>query len=640
MNARIPALIVVLLAGVLLIGRSARSGGSGPAAPHLAPGAGEVEPGVGEITLAAKQLIEDEAAVFSDVRPRPGTSSRKPALPSYDGLLVFPPGTPADESIQLVVYGSSSGEPRPVVVAPDGTFQVDESPELSLGFELEARYLRLTGAKPERERDLWVLRPQLGARVIGRVVAPWSSEQPVRSNVYVGQLPSTMAEWEALHGPRMNRLPTYLDRVENHVDEFAFDALPVGVPLVVEALAYMARPARERLTLSPGETRRIVFAPVRAVTLAGKLVSAVTSDLSEYRLRVSHLQEDGHWSTIWNGILQEQSGAFRIVGLPPGRLCLSAYYESSRAEIVLDAGPGDIEGIVLEVDRPNSIAGFVVWTDDELVADPVELHAGPVELPAEGDSPWRHQAGTDDGRFLFDRTVPGATYRVHAELRVEGAVVAKSETLTVTAPAEGVRLVLSRPATLEGVVTTAAGTPALSAYVYTDLGSWAQARDDGRFRIVVAPGAQRLAAYAEGHPPSEVHLVAPGPGESIGGLELSLGSQGARIRGEIVDEHGAPIAARMRVSVEREPASEMLFELFTTSTDAQGAFVIADLPVGAVSVSASQTGPSDDNPVDVHIREGSRIGVRERKWRAGPERVWLEADADHFVRLTARRTAN
>ena len=633
MNGRILALLAVLLAGVLLIGRSARSGGSGPAAADFAPGAGEVESSAGEITLAAESLIEDQASVFSDVRPRPVTSSREPALPSLHGLLVFPPGTPADESVQLVVHSSSSREPRSVVVASDGTFQVGGSLELPLRFALEARYLRLEGIEPERRGDLWVLRPRLGARVVGRVVAPWSSEQPVRSNLYVGQLPSTMAEWDALPGPRVERRPSYLDRIENHVDEFAFDALPAGVPLVVEALAYQARPARERLTLAPGETRRLVFTPIRAVTLAGRLVSAVESDLSEYRLRVHHLQESGHWSTIWSGILQEQSGAFRITGLPPGRLYLTAHYESSRAEIVLDAGPGDVEGILLEVDRPNSIVGFVVWADGDLVEDPVELFA-------EGDGPGYHHTETDTGRFLFDKTVPGATYRVHAELRVEDGLVAKSETLTVTAPAEGVRLVLARPATLEGVVTTAAGAPVLSAYVFTSLGSWARAGDDGHFSIVVAPGTQRLAAYAEGYPPSELYSVVPGPGQSIWGLELSLGSRGARIRGEIVDESGAPITVRMRISVEREPASGMLCEPFTTSTDARGAFVIADLPAGAVFISASQTRSSGDNPVEVHIGEWSLLGVRERKWSAGPERVWLAAGADHFVRLTARRMAN
>lgn len=630
MSVRILALLAVLLGGALLIGRLARIGGSGPDTSGMAPGAGEVMSSTAEITLAAKDPIEGEAPALSGVGTQPLTSQREPQRPSLDGLLVFPPGTPADESIQLVVSGCSSNEPRSVVVSSDGTFQVGGSLEPPLRFALEARYLRLAGVDPEREGELWVLRPRLGARVVGHVVAPWSSEQPVRSNVYVGRLPSTMAEWDALDEPIGRRRPTYLGWVENQVDEFAFDALPVGVPLVAEAFAYLARPVRERMTLAPGETRRIVFAPTRAVTLAGTLVSAVESDLSEYTLRVHHLQEDGHWSTVHSEVLQDHRGVFRIGGLPPGRLCLTADDDSSRAEIVLDTGPGDVEGIVLEVDRPNTIAGFVVWTDGELVGDPVDLLA-------ESDGPGHHQAGTDAGKFMFDKTAPGAIYRVHAELTVTSGLIAKSGTVTVTAPAEGVRLVLPRPARLEGVVTTAAGTPVPSAFVCTTLGPYAKVGDDGRFRILVPPGAHRLSAYAEGHPPSKMHPVVLGPGESIEGLELILGSRGARIRGKIVDEWGAPIAARMRVSVEREPANGSPFEPFTASTDTHGAFVIANLPVGTFFVSATQSHPSGDNPVEVSISRGSLLGVRERKWRVGPELVRLAEGADHFVLLTALR---
>ena len=83
-----------------------------------------------------------------------------------------------------------------------------------------------------------------------------------------------------------------------------------------------------------------------------------------------------------------------------------------------------------------------------------------------------------------------------------------------------------------------------------------------------------------------------------------------------------------------------LFELRTTTTDANGAFVIENLPAGEVFVSASQSRSSGDSPVDVHIREGSWLGVREHRWQAGPDRVRLAPSADHFVRMTARRVVN
>lgn len=70
----------------------------------MAPGAGEDRSGAAETPPASHALIEDGTLVLTDVRQGSPAPARETALPSFDGRLVIPPGTPADESLQLSVY--------------------------------------------------------------------------------------------------------------------------------------------------------------------------------------------------------------------------------------------------------------------------------------------------------------------------------------------------------------------------------------------------------------------------------------------------------------------------------------------------------------------------------------------------------
>lgn len=71
-------------------------------------------------------------------------------------------------------------------------------------------------------------------------------------------------------------------------------------------------------------------------------------------------------------------------------------------------------------------------------------------------------------------------------------------------------------------------------------------------------------------------------------------------------------------------------EPITTNTDAHGAFVIANLPAGAVLVWVLRTFPSSDDPVNVHIGEGPGVrvqlateldGLRTWSWPWRPPKV-------------------
>jgi hypothetical protein len=94
------------------------------------------------------------------------------------GRVVFPAGTPADESSSVEATGRpfSDGSIHRCRVGPDGRFRVAFSPGAKAGWiGLEGRYLYLRARSRWRLADLAqevTLEPELGSIVVGRVIVP------------------------------------------------------------------------------------------------------------------------------------------------------------------------------------------------------------------------------------------------------------------------------------------------------------------------------------------------------------------------------------------------------------------------------------------------------------------------------------
>lgn len=144
-----------------------------------------------------------------------------------------------------------------------------------------------------------------------------------------------------------------------------------------------------------------------------------------------------------------------------------------------------------------------------------------------------------EGRFSFSGLAPGDFTLVArlgdlASERLGPIPLAEGEEL------EGLSLVLSRGASLAGIVSDAQTGETLQG-VRLELGGQVAISDHaGRFRFVgLSPGVSSLVALAKGYEPRVQELALP-QGETSG-VELRL-EKGAEVRGIVVDPDGLPVA--------------------------------------------------------------------------------------------------
>jgi protocatechuate 3,4-dioxygenase beta subunit len=297
-------------------------------------------------------------------------------------------------------------------------------------------------------------------------------------------------------------------------------------------------------------------------------------------------------------------GTFRLVSEGAGTrgrldrplLVLKAGYAAGRLE-PSELRPG--QPILVTLGRGVELAGRVVAADGtplpEVEVSIVEAPAFVASpLPAElllrylGRAAWIRSGG--DGRFAA---------RVHARphhvsFRKAGY---SPRTVPVEARGEGLEIVLEPAAEIRGAVVREDGSPVPGMLVRvsdeTDMGSAASpstTADDGSFVVGdLAPGSYELYAYSNERGIG-LRRRAEAPSS---GLRIELGPS-ATVRGRVVDARSRASVAQFEIDAATETddaeAADFHFQRHVEVRDAHGAFVLADLPAGEVSLSVSAPG--------------------------------------------------
>lgn len=175
---------------------------------------------------------------------------------------------------------------------------------------------------------------------------------------------------------------------------------------------------------------------------------------------------------------------------------------------------------------------------------------------------------------------------------------------------------LAHGATVNGVVLGADGQPAADVMVWAQgqdqTGGTTYSDDAGKFEVTLPSGAFTLSAFAEGSPIATSELLELDGVTPRAGVVLRL-SEGVHIRGEVVDERGAPVAlAEVHAMVGYSGAD--------TSTDATGHFDLRGLGRGDAELMATSddrsskrasvdTSAGDVEGVRLELRDGTITGV-------------------------------
>ena len=437
---------------------------------------------------------------------------------------------------------------------------------------------------------------------------------------------------------------------------FAFEAVPKG--------RYRLRASKARYVTTALGGRR-TGAPGRAFDLAdGQKVENLTIVLATAGVITGRVLDDGgepmtgayvmalRQRTV-NGVTRlapsdhsrptDDTGAYRLFGLEPGRYYLSVrpdddrlgpdvdtsvtglaptYYPStavaSEAQpIDVTAGAEAVADIALVATRVTTVSGEVFDAAGRpAIAGMVMLHAGS-DGTASGFEMGIVRPG---GGFTLSGVAPGDyTMRVRAffdeaetiRLMSSGAMQddpAFSMPLTVSgSPIEDLRVVVPAPVAVSGRVIFEGGAPAgavlgsvSASTTHSDMSGEARSLvgQDGRFTLRLRPGMWRFGAWA---PPGWMikrltfrgtAVDEDGPVEvtSEGGrVEVLLTSQLTAVTGTVSDASGAPVLDYQAIvfPAERtEPPHGRRHRTRLDTSDAQGRFRLEGLPPGDYLVAA------------------------------------------------------
>lgn len=277
-------------------------------------------------------------------------------------------------------------------------------------------------------------------------------------------------------------------------------------------------------------------------------------------------------------IVTDENGAFELSGLLPRRYQIAA---SAAAGV---AGP--LELVVTAKTEPLVLR---LRTAAQIVVEVVDADGHPVEAAEVAVLGLFPAAAVTDaqGRAIVT-PIAGGTWIVRAR---KAGYAPDGRFVVVPASGEArVDLRLQRGASLAGRVVDEHGAPLAGVRVWPeqagDFGSPAVGADsasvsdvDGRFRFdALAPMGYRLVATAAGRPLTASAIVVL-TANGLDGVELRVPG-GATLRGRVIDADRRPVAAQVRVYVERTQ------ELVQVRTADDGRFVIDGLSREAAQVTA------------------------------------------------------
>jgi len=312
---------------------------------------------------------------------------------------------------------------------------------------------------------------------------------------------------------------------------------------------------------------------------------------------------------------------------------------TATVEVVVLAADAPVSGATVELHGGALPPTPRATTGADGVARFVDVPPGNLDLLVRADGFVRH----DEGDSLY-KLAAGETRRVEVRLVPGVAVRGIVVDAATGAPLAGARLVCVEGGR-DGEGDSSSGSSDVP------LGETATTAD-GRFEFAHLPPQMlvTVSVRADGHARGERGFTVPTPGGDVKSLEFRLPAE-LVLRGEVTDPDGRPLAgAKVAVTTdaEREPRG--------TTTDARGAFAVAELRPGVVySAGASAEGfaPSEAAPdlrgaadareirrdfrlrrfsgIRLHVTDDAGAGVGGAKvvcWGDGYERSDLVTAAD------------
>ncbi|HTY42350.1 MAG TPA: carboxypeptidase regulatory-like domain-containing protein [Thermoanaerobaculia bacterium] len=455
---------------------------------------------------------------------------------------------------------------------------------------------------------------------------------------------------------------------------FRLDGLPAitsGAPLVATHAGY-APAERPGVTLKPGQTlANVVLVLPAGLSVKGRVVDAASQPVSGAEIRVAPSQGQGRGpgrflrppaAPSTPNAVSAADGTFTVAGLAAGAYDVTASHDgfSPRTAAALPAPaklPTGWPPIVLA--RGAAITGVV--HDDQGAPIP----GASVSALGEGLDP--RQTNTDgSGAFRLDDLVKGRPLMLAANAPGYGFT-----SRSVTAPAEGITVVLGKTGTIRGrVVDAATGAPVTTFSVgaspaargrrgpgvFGGAPSQAQYSEDGTFEVTVAPGTWNVRAAADGYRPADIANLDVDAGQTKEGVEIAL-KRGGGLTGHVTDTRGNPVSGASIACC--DAASARPGAAFggdgsgpTATSDGDGHFALDGLPDGHATLTVTHpdyvTTSRDVDPaatadVVIQVSSGAEISgtvVSSDAGQAVPgASVTLNPEGDSGTAVGASQTA-
>ena len=657
--------LVVLTGLVALMWQLGDSPGGGPATMP------RVEEGQERLAAEAPDLSErapERAEPAAERRTPAAQPTPEPAAPTggadrieLAGTLVFPEGTPLDETAEVVLSVPDERESEDwfafsdpwkeidrVAVAADGGFRL-HLPETAsrVLVDLEGRYLYLEGSvileNPGEAKPLRI-EPELGGVLQLRFVASSSSAYDVRD--VVGK------ELRVPHRPATGAFGGWPTIPATIGDDLTVEltALDPGDRYGVEGdLSPFVSPRCDGIRVRPGERTVVEIELVDGWVLGGVVVDEQGEPLEGADLRVEcpYETQDGGRGTRNLFAESDADGRFQLSGVPPSMASISARLDGYlRVELAAEDLGGDAarRGLRIVLGSGSLIEGIVALADGRPVT------GASVRLRIAGQNPKYYpgtRATTDEaGRFRFTGLATGGDYELDAKARLDEAALAPEHPIVtaVDRRADGIdwtaaartiasgvvdaKLSLVEPPGLEGVVVDAGGAPVVDFRIEaeTDRGmgtgpfgdrifsadhSKRFQSADGTFRWAELPvGKWKVAVEADGYLPSRPTRVEVPVG--TGPVRFVLGA-GATVSGVVLDPGGNPIAGATVNPALITGRARMSSGNLRGSTDAEGRFLLTGVTAGENELTAWADGFAPSEPVVVDLTTGQDLtGVELR----------------------------
>jgi len=396
-------------------------------------------------------------------------------------------------------------------------------------------------------------------------------------------------------------------------------------------------PSQLGIELEPGEERLLELEVSAGGSVEGQVRDASGEPVAGIEVRTAA----GPMAWMGGGggreTVTDAEGNFSLRALEPGEQQLETRAEGWRdgesETFTLEDGQ-EVRGLLLTIDRGETLAGIVRWSDGSPAA------GASVVAETRTSGGWGGwggsrltQAGSTtsgaDGSFALVGLDSGSyTLRASHDARSAedeaGAARWHAAREAVAAGSTGVELRLEGPIPFEGTVVDDRGEPVTAFELRVESaqdGGPEESQDfedeGGRFLFArVGPGEWTVEARADGHIQLEARdLMLGAEGQEV---ELRL-ERTATVSGRVLDPGGAPVAgARVRAEVGTDGGNPWRGPSGPNDeTDAEGRYLLEGLRPGTVDLSASREGWADSEDLVMQLAPGSSAEGTDLALRVG-----------------------